>query len=76
MSDKLICPCWSFCIDNIKVERFVSYLRRPAEGSCCTIGLKTFFAEAKVCEDNVALRVQQDVLRLQVPVKMKWQSLK
>lgn len=53
------------------IMRFVLYLRCPTEGCCGTIGLKTFFAEAKVCEDNVALRVYEYVLRLQVPGKKK-----
>lgn len=59
-----------FVADN-KVQRSALYLRCPAEGRCCTIIFQTFFAEAKICEDNVALRVQQDVLRLQVPVNTK-----
>lgn len=36
------------------------------------IGKKThlikLFAEAKVCEDYVTARIQQDILKLQVPV--------
>lgn len=59
---------WTFCSDNIKIEELIWYLRRPAEGRGCAVVLQTFFAEAKVCEDDVALRVQQDVLRLQVSV--------
>lgn len=58
-------------VDDIKVERLALYLRCPAEGRCCTIIFKTFLAEAEICEDNVALRVQQDVFRLQVPVNTK-----
>lgn len=65
-----------FFVDDIKVERLALYLRCPAEGRCCTIILKTFFAEAEICEDNVALRVQQDVLRLQVPVNKETSKLK
>ena len=36
-------------------------------GSCLTYFVK-FFAETEVCEDDVALGVQEDVLQLQVPV--------
>lgn len=43
------------------------YLRRPAEGGRGSVGLQAFLAESEVGQDNVALRVQQDVLRLQVP---------
>lgn len=59
---------WTFWDDKIKIEGLICYLRRPAKGRGCAVVLQTFFAKTKVCEDNVALRVQQDVLRLQVSV--------
>lgn len=44
------------------------YLGCAAERGGRAVVLQTFLAEAKVSEDDVALRVQQDVLRLQVSV--------
>lgn len=46
----------------------ILYLGCPAERSGRAVVLQSFLAEAKVSEDDVALRVQQDVLRLQVSV--------
>lgn len=51
------------------VSRCEIYLRCPTEGGCGPIGLKTLFAESKVCQNDVPLWVQQDVLRLQVSGK-------
>lgn len=45
-----------------------SYLRRTAEGGRGAVGLDVLLAQAEVGEDDVTLRVQQDVLGLQVPV--------
>lgn len=44
------------------------YLWRAAEGGRGAVGLDVLLAQAEVCEDNVPLRVQQDVLGLQVSV--------
>ena len=46
-------------------------LRRPTEGGRGAVGLYAFFAETEVRQHDVARRVQQDVLRLQVPVQDK-----
>lgn len=47
---------------------FFAHLGRTAEGGRGAIRLDVLFAQAEVSEDNVTLRVQQDVLGLQVPV--------
>lgn len=44
------------------------YLWCTAECRRGPIGFDILFAQAKICEDDVALWVQQDVLRLQVSV--------
>ena len=45
-----------------------SYLWCSTEGGRGSIGLDVLLAQAEVCEDDVALGVQEDVLRLQVPI--------
>lgn len=47
---------------------FFSHLRRTAERGRGAVGLDVLLAKAEVGEDDVTLRVQQDVLGLQVPV--------
>lgn len=47
---------------------FLSHLGRTAEGGRGAVGLDVLLAQAEVGEDDVTLRVQQDVLGLQVPV--------
>lgn len=54
--------------NSIWVLAPILYLGCPAERSGCAVVLQSFLAEAKVSEDDVALRVQQDVLRFQVSV--------
>ena len=44
------------------------YLRGATEGGGGAVVLQTFFAESKVCEDDMTRGVQQYVLWLQVPV--------
>lgn len=48
-------------------DRF-TYLRCTAEGRRGAVGFDVLLAQAEICEDDVALRVQQDVLRLQISV--------
>lgn len=57
--------CESICYEP--ANRF-SYLRRTAEGRRGAVGFNVLLAQAEICEDDVALRVQQDVLRLQISV--------
>lgn len=44
------------------------YLWRTTEGRRGPVGFNVLLAEAEICKDDVSLRVQQDVLRLQVSV--------
>lgn len=46
-----------------------SYLWCATEGGGRAIVLYVFFAESKVSQDNVPLRIKQDVLWLQVSVE-------
>lgn len=54
--------------DTFDSSGFSSYLWCAAEGGRGPIRLYVLLAEAEICEDNVSLRVQQDVLWLQVSV--------
>lgn len=57
--------CKPICYEP--ADRF-TYLRRTAEGRRGAVGFDVLLAQAEICEDDVALRVQQDVLRLQISV--------
>lgn len=72
------CPIWEIPLPSAhfghihhchvaKKSRTQTYLRSATKCGSCAIVFYVLFAESKVSQDNVALRIQQNVLWLQVP---------